>query len=448
MRGVLQSRRALLSVPSPAVTDMIRHDPLALFDLVREELGAAQAGVNFGVIEGGYVSADYRSRLLVAKPEKPPFDAGFSRELLSRLEALRARPIIQGGDADAGAGDEPTIARGCSVRGRSQDRGRDRIRHPPREHRQHRRLARVDPPALVPGLQIAVARRRRIDSLRAVAADCPGGARARRRHALGGGHCLERDAVWTRRGRRRPALRRIHAGARRRRRSAGGDRWSRRPRLEHAPRNVDDGRDVLRARVRGLSEPRTTRHARRPQHGALRPADARPRCRVPPGTPFPSGGAIAVDAAIRRLGHATRGADSRVRGGRHRAPGGGSNAPSHQSDARSLAIRDAWRRTGAADRADVRNSRRRLRRARERSQPERSARRERTPADRHLPALSPACLFRRRPLSFLRKAPRPIANAASRARRRPRQCPPPSRMPGVPKGFDQDRSRHSASGSR
>ena len=59
------------------------------------------------MIEGGYVSADYRSRLLVAKPEKPPFDAGFSRELLSRLEALRARPIIQGGDADAGAGDEP-----------------------------------------------------------------------------------------------------------------------------------------------------------------------------------------------------------------------------------------------------------------------------------------------------------------------------------------------------
>ncbi len=44
--------------------DMVRHDPLGLFDLLREQLGGAQAGINLGVTEGGYVSSDLRSRLL------------------------------------------------------------------------------------------------------------------------------------------------------------------------------------------------------------------------------------------------------------------------------------------------------------------------------------------------------------------------------------------------
>jgi uncharacterized protein len=92
MRSVLRSRRALLTVPSPAVAEVVKHDPLALFDLVRDELGAAQAGVNLGVTEGGYVSSDARSRLLIAKPMKPPFDGDFSRALMARLDALRANP--------------------------------------------------------------------------------------------------------------------------------------------------------------------------------------------------------------------------------------------------------------------------------------------------------------------------------------------------------------------
>jgi predicted RND superfamily exporter protein len=104
MHRALQSRRALLTVPSPSVADMVRHDPLGLFDLVREELGAVQAGVNLGVTEGGYISADNRSRLLIAKPEWPPFDAAFSRALMARLDALRSGPPIAG-DADSG-GDE------------------------------------------------------------------------------------------------------------------------------------------------------------------------------------------------------------------------------------------------------------------------------------------------------------------------------------------------------
>ena len=82
-------RRAMLAVPSPAVASMVRHDPLGLYDLLREQLGSAQAGINLGVTEGGYVSSDLRSRLLIAKPSRPPFDADFSRALMTRLDALQ-----------------------------------------------------------------------------------------------------------------------------------------------------------------------------------------------------------------------------------------------------------------------------------------------------------------------------------------------------------------------
>ncbi len=85
----VRGRRAMLAVPSPAIASMVRHDPLGLYDLLREQLGGAQAGINLGVTEGGYVSSDLRSRLLIAKPVQPPFDADFSRALMTRLDALR-----------------------------------------------------------------------------------------------------------------------------------------------------------------------------------------------------------------------------------------------------------------------------------------------------------------------------------------------------------------------
>ncbi len=90
LHTVLQSRRALLALPSPALADLIRHDPLAFFDLVRDQLGGAQAGINFGMTEGGYITPDRRHRLLIARPVKPPFDAEFSRALAARLEDIRS----------------------------------------------------------------------------------------------------------------------------------------------------------------------------------------------------------------------------------------------------------------------------------------------------------------------------------------------------------------------
>jgi predicted exporter len=90
LRKALQSRRLLLAVPSPAVANLVRHDPLATYDLLRDQLGGTQAGINLGVTEGGYGTADGRSRLLIAKPVKPPFDVEFSHALARRIDAVRA----------------------------------------------------------------------------------------------------------------------------------------------------------------------------------------------------------------------------------------------------------------------------------------------------------------------------------------------------------------------
>jgi uncharacterized protein len=99
----LRGRRAMLAVPSPAIANLVRHDPLGLYDLLREQLGGAQAGINLGVTEGGYVSSDLRSRLLIARPVQPPFDADFSGALMTRLDALRGE--LSERAAHTGAGD-------------------------------------------------------------------------------------------------------------------------------------------------------------------------------------------------------------------------------------------------------------------------------------------------------------------------------------------------------
>jgi uncharacterized protein len=99
LSDAVRARRALLAVPAPEIASLVRHDPLGLYDLLREQLGGAQAGINLGVIEGGYVASDLRSRLLIAKPLQPPFDAEFSRALMTRLDALRFELSARAGEA-------------------------------------------------------------------------------------------------------------------------------------------------------------------------------------------------------------------------------------------------------------------------------------------------------------------------------------------------------------
>ena len=90
MAGALASTRELLTMPSPAVAAMVRQDPLDLLGLLRQQLGGQRAGITAGITEGGYVSADGRRRLVIAKPRRPPFDTGFSHLLMQRLDAIGA----------------------------------------------------------------------------------------------------------------------------------------------------------------------------------------------------------------------------------------------------------------------------------------------------------------------------------------------------------------------
>ena len=90
MAGALASTRELLTMPSPAVASMVRQDPLDLLGLLRQQLGGQRAGITAGITEGGYVSADGRRRLVIAKPRRPPFETGFSHQLMQRLDAIAA----------------------------------------------------------------------------------------------------------------------------------------------------------------------------------------------------------------------------------------------------------------------------------------------------------------------------------------------------------------------
>ena len=89
LREAIAERRELLTLPSPELTDLVRNDPLGLFDLLGEQLGRT-SGVNIGFSHTGYLSADGRSRMLIVMPAHPPYDTDFSRALLTRLDALRA----------------------------------------------------------------------------------------------------------------------------------------------------------------------------------------------------------------------------------------------------------------------------------------------------------------------------------------------------------------------
>ena len=64
----LAASRQLLSVPSPAIEQLVRQDPLDFFGLLREQLGGPRAGFSVGLTEAGYVTADGRRRLVIAKP--------------------------------------------------------------------------------------------------------------------------------------------------------------------------------------------------------------------------------------------------------------------------------------------------------------------------------------------------------------------------------------------
>ncbi|HUP39422.1 MAG TPA: MMPL family transporter [Vicinamibacterales bacterium] len=87
LRAAVASRRELLTLPSSSVADLVRHDPAGLFELTQRTFGGnAPIG-----IDGGYVTQDGSSRLVIARPRRPPYDAAFSRALDARLTSIAAR---------------------------------------------------------------------------------------------------------------------------------------------------------------------------------------------------------------------------------------------------------------------------------------------------------------------------------------------------------------------
>jgi uncharacterized protein len=90
MRIAVARRRDLLTIPSAQLTELVRQDPLGLADLMRAALGGTQIGMTLGVSADGYVTQDGRRRLVIARPRRPPFDAGFSRALDAQLQRIAA----------------------------------------------------------------------------------------------------------------------------------------------------------------------------------------------------------------------------------------------------------------------------------------------------------------------------------------------------------------------
>jgi predicted RND superfamily exporter protein len=87
LRAAVASRRELLTLPSSTVADLVRHDPAGLFELTQKTFGGkAPIGM-----DGGYVTPDESSRLVIARPRRPPYDAEFSRALDARLRLIAAR---------------------------------------------------------------------------------------------------------------------------------------------------------------------------------------------------------------------------------------------------------------------------------------------------------------------------------------------------------------------
>lgn len=109
MLAAVSDSRELLTAGSAEVSTLVQQDPLGLFFLMREQLGGSQAGLS--ISGDGYVTPDGRSRLVIAKPVRPPYDAAFSRALFARLHTVE-REMATAPAAPNGQSDTDGDARG------------------------------------------------------------------------------------------------------------------------------------------------------------------------------------------------------------------------------------------------------------------------------------------------------------------------------------------------
>jgi hypothetical protein len=91
IRNALLQSRDLLGTPSPDVQRLVQADPLGLLALVRDRLSGDQSFSTIDAGRHGYLSADGRSRLVMATPSRPAFDSEFCRRLFESLAAIETQ---------------------------------------------------------------------------------------------------------------------------------------------------------------------------------------------------------------------------------------------------------------------------------------------------------------------------------------------------------------------
>jgi len=105
-RAVAESRQ-LLAVPSPDIAELVRQDPAGLLSIVQSMFGATELARGSGSTLDGYVTEDGRTRVVMALPRRPPYDAEFSRALDSRLREIETKIRADATTGDVDVDDEP-----------------------------------------------------------------------------------------------------------------------------------------------------------------------------------------------------------------------------------------------------------------------------------------------------------------------------------------------------
>jgi predicted RND superfamily exporter protein len=102
MDDALARSRDLLAVPAAEVKALVQQDPLGLLAFLRERLAGEGATLNIDPRQEGYTTRDGRSRLVIAKPIKAPFDTDFDRHVLAQLDAIQASALKELPEDDDG----------------------------------------------------------------------------------------------------------------------------------------------------------------------------------------------------------------------------------------------------------------------------------------------------------------------------------------------------------
>jgi len=85
---VAVNKRTLVSLPSPAIKELLREDPLMLLTVLLERLGRGRGGFRMDLSQGYFLSEDGRTLLFFLWPTASADDLDFDAQLLERLEAI------------------------------------------------------------------------------------------------------------------------------------------------------------------------------------------------------------------------------------------------------------------------------------------------------------------------------------------------------------------------